>query len=135
MRPIVDLLFAIIFAMGACSGVKPRSQDNLNEAVLLFNEGVRWGRLQEVMPRLAPDNTAHFLEMHEGFGKEVKVSDYEIINTNVDWEKQTAVVMVKVTWYRITQMEEFTTVISQRWEEIGGEWMMMAETYQTGEPF
>ena len=134
MRFLSTLLF-LAFCLIACAELNPKNQDSLREAVLLFNEGVRWGRLQDVMPRVAPDSAAHFIEMHKEFGKSIKVSDYEIVNTTVDWEKKIATVVVQIIWYRNTEMELFTTQLSQRWEEVGRDWLMMTETHLSGETF
>jgi hypothetical protein len=134
MRYIPALLAAATIVWG-CGQVNPKSQDSLREAVLLFNEGVRWGRLQDVMPRVAPDSAEHFLEMHEDFGKDLQVSDYEIINTTVDGGKKVATVTVQITWYRKSGMEVFATVLTQKWEEVGRDWLMMAESFVSGQPF
>ena len=134
MKSLPVLFFAALVAW-ACGEVSPKRQDSLREAVLLFNEGVRWGRLQDVMPRVALDSREHFLEMHKEFGRDLQVSDYEIVNTAVDWKKNTANVTVQITWYRKSQMEVFTTVLTQTWEEQAGEWLMTIESFTSGQPF
>ena len=128
-------LVVLGLSLVACGAANVKQQDSLKEAVLLFNEGVRWGRLQDVIPRVSPDYSAHFVEMHKAFGKDIQISDYEIVNTTADWKKKQAEVTVQITWYRQTEMEVFTTVLSQRWEESGVDWVMVAESYVSGEPF
>ncbi len=134
------LSITMIVAVGAvlliaCGAVSPKRQDSLKEAVLLFNEGVRWGRLQDVVPRISPGHVANFMEMHKAFGKTIQISDYDILNTAANWEKKQAEVTVQITWYRNTEMELFTTILSQKWEESGTDWILGSESYVSGEPF
>jgi hypothetical protein len=131
---VLSVITVLCLAAG-CGTAKQKTEDELKEAVLLFNEGVRWGRLQEVIPRIDPKNSAHFLKMHEKFGTEIQVSDYELINSSYNSEKQTAVVAVQVTWYRKSEMELHTTFLIQSWEYHNADWMMVTETYQSGEAF
>ena len=119
----------------SCGVATPNKQDTLKESVLLFNEGVRWGRLQDVLPRVAPEHADNFIEMHKDFGKTIQISDYELINTKANWEDKQAVVTVQITWYRNTEMELHTTILSQKWEQVGVDWVMMAESFVSGEPF
>jgi hypothetical protein len=123
-----------VFSAG-CGAAGQKAEDDLKEAVVLLNEGIRWGRLQEVMPRVHPDNAAHFLKMHEKFGKDIQVSDYELINSVYNAEKKTASVAVQITWYQQSRMELHSTVLLQSWERQGQDWIMMTETYQSGEAF
>jgi hypothetical protein len=126
-----------VFATAGCGVSGKNSEATLKETVLKFNEGIRWGRLQEVVPRVHPDNVSHFMKMHEKFGGEIQLSDYEIISSSYDAEKKTAEVTVKVTWYRQNEMELFTTFLVQlwEWEPQGSDWLLTTETYQSGEPF
>jgi hypothetical protein len=130
----LSTLAVLLFALG-CGAAKQKAEDELKEAVLMFNEGVRWGRLQEVLPRIDPKNTAHFMKMHEKFGTEIQVSDYELINSSYDSTKQTATVTVRITWYRQSEMELYSTLLSQSWEYHSAAWTLVTETYQSGEAF
>lgn len=133
IRGVSGLVISGIFLI-SCALATPNQQDTLKESVLLFNEGVRWGRLQDVMPRVAPEHADNFVEMHKDFGKTIQISDYEIINTTANWKEKRAEVTVQITWYRNTEMELHTTVLSQQWEQVGVDWVMMAESYVSGKP-
>lgn len=135
--PRLALLLALAAAammLAACGAGQGRS-DKLKNAIIEFNEGVRWGRLNDVLAHLDPESQDHFLEMHKEFGKDIQISGYEVVNTVVDMDQGVAEVGVKVTWYRHSKMEVHETVLMQRWEEKDREWWMIAEEYRSGEPF
>jgi hypothetical protein len=112
-----------------------QSQNNLRENLVRFNEGVRWGRLQDVMPYLYSENAEHFVETHKEFGKEIQLSDYEIINVTMMAENEKADASIQITWYRLSEMVVKTTILVQHWEKRGQDWMMIAEEIRSGEPF
>ena len=127
---VACLTCVVIAACGA-----QHSRDKLRETVTRFNEGVRWGRLQDVMPHLYSENAKHFMEMHKEFGKDIQVSEIEIINWIPDPEKKKWDVNVQITWYRLSQMVVHTTLLVQHWEKQGQGWMLIAEEIKSGEPF
>lgn len=106
----------------------------LNEAVLQLNEGVRWGRLQQVMTRVDPSSRDYFLEAHAQFGREIQISDYEILSSEVDLENGKAEVSVFVSWYRISEMVIHQTTFVQLWETRDRQWLLVAEKHQSGVP-
>lgn len=131
----VTVLAAAALGLIACGGPSQKAQSDLKDAVLRFNEGIRWGRLQEVMPRVNPQNAEQFMKMHEKFGTEIQLSDYELINSTYNEKEKKADVLVRITWYRQSEMELFSTILLQAWEYQGMEWMLMTETYQSGQAF
>jgi hypothetical protein len=128
-------LFVALLAIVSSCGFYQSPTEKLKESVRYFNEGVRWGRLQDVMARVDPMTEEHFLEMHKDFGKLIKVEHYEVASFNVDLEKKLAQVGIKLVWYRVDEMLVHETVLLQRWEERKGKWLMVAEEYHAGSPF
>jgi hypothetical protein len=129
------LLPAMVLGLIACGGPSQKAQSDLKDAVLRLNEGIRWGRLQEVMPRVNPENAEQFMKMHEKFGTEIQLSDYELINSTYNEKEKKADVVIRITWYRQSEMELFSTILLQAWEYQGMDWMLMTETYQSGQAF
>lgn len=132
-RSFPALLF-VIFSVAACAIQQGRSEQ-LREAVYYFNEGVRWGRIQDVLSRLDPEGQDHFVEMHRDFGKNLQVTNCEVVDTRMDLEQGKAKIGVKLTWYRLDEMEVKETVLLQHWEERDHEWLMVTEEFQSGQAF
>lgn len=127
-------LITVALIVFGCAALQGRSE-KLREAVFVFNEGVRWGQIQDVLSRVDPAIEAHFLKMHEDFGKSIKVTECEVVRTQVDLEKGTAEVGVQLTWYRIDEMVVRETVLVQYWEEKEREWLMVREEFRSGTAF
>jgi hypothetical protein len=128
------LCFILLFVVTSCALYQTRG-DKLKEAVFYFNEGVRWGRLDDVLGRLDPKFEEHFLEMHKDFGTLIKVENCEVVNSKYDKEKGEAEVGIKITWYRIDEMVLRQTVILQKWEDKSVHWTLVSEEYKSGTPF
>ncbi|NLG02916.1 MAG: hypothetical protein GX567_03640 [Clostridia bacterium] len=129
------IVFSVFFIVLSCGAAGQQAEDRLKESVVQFNEGIRWGRMQEVIPRVHPDNVQHFLKMHEHFGNETQVSDYELISYEYNQEKKSATINVRITWYKQSEMALHTTILIQSWEHIESDWILMTETFHSGEAF
>jgi hypothetical protein len=125
---------ALVILTAAC-GAGYSSSEKLGYAVTQFNEGVRWGRLGEVLPRVDMKAREHFMALHAGWGSEIQISAYEIVQTVIDDKVGKAEVTIVVSWYRVKDMEAKDTVLVQRWMEEDSEWLLIAEEYQSGSPF
>lgn len=128
------LIFALAFTSTSC-GLAEGPRQKLKYTAVNFNEGLRWGRYSEVYLRVDPEALDHFMEMHEEWGNEIRIENAEIVRLVVDEKDEKASIAVKFTWYRVTEMVVHDTMTVQHWERRDGEWMMIAEEYQSGTPF
>ncbi len=126
------VLAAAVFA--SCAAAMQGPTEKLNEAVIQLNEGVRWGRLQQVMPRVDPSSQDHFLAAHEEFGGEIQISYYELLSSEIDLEAGKAEVGIALSWYRQSEMIVHQTIIVQLWKRRDRKWLLVAEKHQSGEP-
>lgn len=127
-------LALFVLSLCGCAAAIQGSSDKLKEAVFYLNEGVRWGRIQDVLAYVAPDSQGHYLESHKGVGAEIQITGYDIVSTQLDPQTSTAQIGVKLTWYRIDQMEVHDTVLLQRWEEREHAWLLVSEEHKDGVP-
>jgi len=131
-HPFVHCLILLLVA-AACGAEGPR--DKLRRAAFMFNDGLRWGRYQEVLPRLAPEAREHFMDLRADWGGKVQISDIEPVQYVFSEDSQRAEVTVQFTWYRVDEMVVRTTRTVQHWEQRKGEWLMIGEQYVAGTPF
>lgn len=128
---------AVVLICGAAAcgcGIAEGPREKLQRTAFAFNEGLRWGRDAEVLPRVDPAALPGFRELHAGWGAEIQVSGVEILQSVIDKKLDKAILTVKYTWYRNDQMVVHDTVTLQHWERRKGEWWMVAEEYQSGTP-
>jgi hypothetical protein len=130
-RAALGLLALLLLA--ACGAEGP--QDKLRHSAFLFNDGLRWGRYQEVLPRVDPAAREHFMELHAEWGDKVQISDVEPVQYVFSEDGERADVTVQFTWYRIDELVVQTTRTTQHWEQRDGEWIMIGEEHVAGTPF
>ncbi len=130
----VLFLLIVLFVSSGCA-IAEGPKEKLSKISYNFNEGLRWGRYNDVMPVVDNGTIDSFTKMHKEWGKVVKVSGIETLQTMYDAKTKKAQVTNKYVWYRSNEMVVHETVTVQNWEYIDGRWRMMAEEYQSGEPF
>jgi hypothetical protein len=136
MRIHSSLLVVAALLATACGAAINSKPDRLNEAIFYFNEGVRWGRTQDVLGRLAPEGAEAYFDTHRGIGKEILMSGYDVLGvTFTQDDNDKADVAVSYTWYRSDQMVVHTTAVIQHWEYRKTEWLMLAEEIREGPAF
>ncbi|HUT77869.1 MAG TPA: hypothetical protein VM285_09300 [Polyangia bacterium] len=131
-RSAAIVLLTLLLA-SACGAEGPR--DKLRHAAFLFNDGLRWGRYQEVFSRLDPETREHFMELHADWGDKVQVSDVEPVQYVFSEDGERADVTVQFTWYRNDELVVHVTRTVQHWEQRKGEWVMIGEEHVAGVPF
>jgi len=131
------LAVAMVLAAGALAwgcGIAEGPREKLQHTAFAFNEGLRWGRDVDVLPRVDPAAMAGFQALHTGWGVDIQLSNVEILQSVIDDKLDKAVITVKYTWYRNSEMVVNDTVTLQHWERRKGEWWMTAEEYKSGTP-
>lgn len=131
------MAIAFVLAAGALvwgCGMAEGPREKLQHTAFAFNEGLRWGRDADVLPRVDPAAMAGFQAMHAGWGEDVQISNVEILQSVVDDKLDKAVLTVKYTWYRNSEMVVNDTVTLQHWERRKGDWWMVAEEHKSGTP-
>lgn len=131
---IIVLGIAALAAITGC-GLAEGPKEKLDRGVYQFNEGLRWGRYNDVLPVVDAEALAHFKEMHEGWGTAVSISSAEIMQVIYDDTERKALISVKFTWFRKKEMVVYETVTNQHWEYREGKWWMIAEEINSGQPF
>ncbi|MCU0662437.1 MAG: hypothetical protein MUC50_08955 [Myxococcota bacterium] len=124
----------LLVFLGGCAAAAQGSSEKLKEAVFTLNEGVRWGRLQDVLAYISPDSQSHYLESHKGVGAEIQITGYDVVSTRLDAETNTAQIGVKFSWYRLDRMEAHDTIVLQRWEAKDRLWLLVSEEFKDGVP-
>jgi len=127
-------LLALALVAAACA-IAEGPREKLARSSFEFNEGLRWGRYNDVLPAVDAAAMSHFMDMHQGWGQDIRISSAEIIQTTYDEKAKKAVLHVQWVWYRNKEMVVYETVTVQNWEYRDGRRWMMAESHQSGQAF
>jgi hypothetical protein len=128
------LIVSFLFLFSGCA-ISEGPREKLVQTSFNFNEGLRWGRYNDVMPVVDAGTMESFTKMHKEWGSIIKISNAETLQTVYDEKAKKAQLTIKYTWYRSNEMVVYDTVTLQNWEYIEGRWKMMAEEYVSGEAF
>lgn len=138
MKQLVSIAFFLFFIsiliFSGCGFVEG-PKEKLNTSAFQFNEGLRWGRYNDVLPMVDAEALDTFKKIHAQWGSAVQISTAEILQVIYDENERKAIISVKFTWYRKSEMVVHDTITKQHWDHRGGTWWMVAEDFESGEPF
>ena len=125
------LLGQAVTALGC--GAAQREPEPLDQAVRLYNEGVRWQRFDEAASRLPVERRDDFLDQRDQLHEDLRISQYDIIRVRYDGKQRRARVQVKYTWYRESRGVVHETHAVQTWHRGEEIWVMRGERHLRGE--
>jgi hypothetical protein len=130
---LVVLVVALVTA-GCVEGMGYSTKDRVTMAAREYNDGVRWGKYEQVARFVTSDRRKRFVERHKDLDDELEIADYELTGIDVDKKKDRATAHVDYTWtLKRTGLVERTST-DQHWEERDGEWVVSSEVRTKGSP-
>jgi hypothetical protein len=117
----------------ACAGGYS-STDRLTDRVRAFNNAVRWGRYFSAAEYVKEEAREQWLADRRNWSRDMRVADYEVVDSVVQDAGKSAVVRVVISWYRLSRSELQTTMITQRWRLEGRTWQLVTEDVEEGTP-
>jgi hypothetical protein len=118
--------------LGGC-GAAQREPEPLDQAVRVYNEGLRWQRFDEAASRLPADRRDDFLDQRDQLHDDLRISDYDVIRVRYDGKQRRARVQVKYTWYLESRGVVHETHAVQTWHRGAEIWVMRGERHLRGE--
>ncbi len=115
----------------ACGGLSPKSEDTLEEAIRVYNEGVRWARYEVAAKHVPPTQRSQFVDDWDERAKELKITDYEVVKVEQKRSSE-AKVEIKVEWYKDSEGKVHETRAVQTWERHGKVWFVVDESRLRG---
>jgi hypothetical protein len=131
---LVLLALLVLAAMAAAGcGAAQREPEPLDQAVRVYNDGLRWERFDEAASRLPADRRDDFLDERDQLHDDLRISDYETIRVRFDGKQRRARVQVKYTWYLESRGVVHETHAVQTWHRGDEIWVMRGERHLRGE--
>ena len=127
------LLVAVAVSCVAGCGAAQRDTEPLDEAVRLYNDGLRWQRFDEAASRLPASRRDDFLDERDQLHDDLRISDYEVIRVRYDGKQRRAKVQVKYTWYLESRGVVHETHAVQTWHRGEEIWVLRGERHLRGE--
>jgi hypothetical protein len=114
-------------------GAAQREPEPLDEAVRLYNDGLRWQRFDEAASRLPADRRDDFLDQRDQLHDDLRISEYDVIRVRYDGKQRRAKVQVKYTWYLESRGVVHETHAVQTWHRGDEIWVLRSERHLRGE--
>lgn len=129
---LLALLVLAAMAAAGC-GAAQREPEPLDQAVRVYNDGLRWERFDEAASRLPADRRDDFLDERDQLHDDLRISDYETIRVRFDGKQRRARVQVKYTWYLESRGVGLVHHAVQTWHRGDEIWVMRGERHLRGE--
>jgi hypothetical protein len=125
------LWFVIALAPLSCMALPPGPMERLNHAAMDLNTAARFGRMDIASAGVAAEAKADFGRRHRGWGKEIRIVDFELEGVQI-LGNEAAQVDLTVNWHRNDETVIRSTTIAQRWTQSGSDWRLAEETISGG---
>jgi hypothetical protein len=100
-----------------------------------YNDGLRWGRYQDVTAHLATEEAQRFLARTGDLGDDFEMADDEVASISFGDDGHRAEVTVAFTWYNQRRQLLRKTLVSQDWHFLDGRWICAAQRRLRGDRF
>jgi hypothetical protein len=119
---------------GGCPFAGQSRSDTLQDAVHGMVDELRWARPELAADRVAVAYRARFLRSRQHWGERIQVADCDLLSVRLAHDERSATAVVAVSWYALDDMNLRQTRIRQRWELVGGAFVLTSEQVVGGDP-
>jgi len=130
MSKILTLTIMVQFSVGC---MFTANKENLMEALQEYNDGLRWTKVEWMVPHL-PQKEREQLQEDRLDSEELKITGYDLASVKLK-DSNHAIVLVRVDWYHLRQARLHTSVIEQTWSRDGQNWQVVQQRLTKGPPF
>jgi len=118
IRQTVALVLLVPFLAAGCAGMTQRNmnEDGLREAVVKFNDALRWRDYQQAILWVASAQQEDFWRQTEALQDNVRIVDYQIQRLQVDASNASGSVTLRYRFYKLQNPQLQFQNVQQRWQ-------------------
>jgi hypothetical protein len=126
MRGAAWLVAAALFA--GCAALDYDKRVAFEESQKRFTQYVRWGKIAKASEYVVPEIREEFLALTPEL-TDLRLTDWEVLDMDVDDDLAHATVDVRYTGYRLSQLVERSVDVTQEWTRNpeSGQWQVTLE--------
>jgi hypothetical protein len=128
------LLALALLSSGCMAGAGYSLRDRITEAAREYNDGVRWGRLEQAALHVPSDRRERFITRHAQLEDDLEIADCEMVHLEIDGKKERGTARVEYIWSLKRRGLVEKTATEQTWVRKDGEWVVDAEVRVKGAP-
>lgn len=124
---------AMLILTDACMLQQLTPSEQFRNAVLDFNEDLRWQRVDTATGFVAPSYRQRFGQAHRGWGDGLVIVDSEVQRINLGDKRDKGESTVTFSWHGKSGMVLRQTTIAQRWKKKGRDFQLIEEKVLSGD--
>jgi hypothetical protein len=129
------LRFALLtLGLAGCTLTNLTPQARFQESAYTLNDAARWGQVDLAMRHVSPKYLARFSERHQGWGETISIAEVDLVRMQVAEDRQSATSEITLNWYDEGGVTIHSSVITQKWEVVGGKFKLVDEAIRRGDP-
>jgi hypothetical protein len=110
----------VLLLLSGCEGTfgkysSGNRSNQLHEAVLEYNKYVRWQEWEKASDYIKTDEQSAFKQQLEELEEDLRITDFEIRDTDVDSDAKTATARILYRYYWLPSITEKKMRFSQKW--------------------
>lgn len=126
----------MLLASAACIMLPAqRREDSLMRTAREFNDGLRWGREEEVTSCLSPVEAKGLQTRRADLGEDFVMADQEVKSVKVLPDADKATVVAEFTWFNQRHAILQRSTIEQKWEWSDSHWVVASWRRVAGDRF
>lgn len=131
---LVASLSAMAGFGSACRNRAQTASENLRDAVVGYNDALRFGRTDLALERVAPTLRTQFVGSHYRWGRALEITDYEVVNVEAAGaELEHAASYVTYGWVERGSVYVRETLVRQEWRKEGSQYVLIDERVVDGD--
>ena len=132
---MIKVFLTALVLCAACVGTSQRREDSLMKIAREFNDGLRWGRDEDVLRCLTPTE-AHYLQARRAdLGEDFVMADHEVKSIQIVPGVEKATVIAEFTWFSQRRSVVQKSTVEETWEWLNDRWMVTAQARIAGARF
>jgi hypothetical protein len=129
---------ALVFlCLGAAACVAPsqRREESLMKVAHEFNDGLRWGRDDQVLRCLSREEARGLQARRADLGEDFTMADHEVKSIDLGPGAQSATVVAEFSWFSQRRGVVQKSTIEEKWDWSDGRWLVTAQRRIAGARF
>jgi hypothetical protein len=132
---ILPYALALGVVGASCVAPSQRREESLIKVAREFNDGIRWGRDDQVLRCLPPGEGQLLQARRADLGEDFVVADHEVKSIQVAPGSEKATVIAEFTWFNQRRAVVQKSTVEEKWEWVEGRWVVTSQRRIAGERF
>jgi hypothetical protein len=132
---VKKLLLSALVLCAACVAPSQRREESLLKTAREFNDGLRWGRDDQVAACLTAVEAQSLQTRKADLGDDFVMADQDTKSIQIAPGAQKATVVAEFTWYDQRRALVKKSTIEQKWEWLNGRWLVTSQRRTHGDRF